>query len=90
MEKKSPIVMANAAGATTSIIYIVCRLLVGVFPDWMLAISQSWFHTAQVQTGANWNLSPGMFILGLISSSISAWLVGYLFAIFYNIFLREK
>lgn len=88
--KKDPIAMGHAAGATTAVVYAVCRLLVGLFPDWMFALGQSWMHGVALQKLGTWNLTMGNFFFGLISISVSAWLVGYLFAWFYNLFLKNK
>ncbi len=77
---------ANAAATTVGIIYVVCRLLVGLFPDLMMSIAQSWFHGL---TLGSWNLESGSFIIGLISAVVSAWIVGYLFAISYNSFAKK-
>lgn len=81
---------ANAAGVTTAILYVVCRVLVGLFPDAFFSVAQSWFHGIELTKLGSWNLTTGMFILGIVSASIAAWLVGYLFARLYNYFLPKK
>lgn len=88
--KHEPNVTANALALTTAVVYVICRILVSVFPDSMIQIAQSWFHTIGLNTLSGWNLSAGSFILGLVSSSLSAWLIGYIFASFYNYFLKKK
>lgn len=88
--KHNPVSTAHAAGATTAVVYAVCRLLVGLFPDWMFFLGQSWFHGIELQKLGVWNLTTENFIFGLVSASVSAWLVGYLFASFYNYFLGKK
>ncbi|OGD73632.1 hypothetical protein A3K29_05950 [Candidatus Collierbacteria bacterium RIFOXYB2_FULL_46_14] len=88
--KHDPIVTGHAAGATTAIVYTVCRLLVGLFPDWMYSMGQSWFHGIALQKLENTNLTLGSFFSGFISVTISAWLVGFLFASMYNSFLTKK
>lgn len=86
---KDPMATANAAGVTTAVIYVACRLLVGVFPDFMFSLAQSWLHGVQLTRMSTWNLTTGAFIFGLVSSTVSAWLVGYLFAIVYNQFVKK-
>jgi len=88
--KHDPIVTGHAAGATTAVVYTICRLLVGLFPDWMFSMGQSWFHGIELQNLGSWNLTTGNFVTGLISASVSAWLVGFLFAKSYNMFLAKK
>ena len=80
---------ANAAAATTAIVYIVCRLLVGLFPDISMNVAKSWFHGIDISKISAWNLSLESFILGIITASITAWLVGYVFATFYNYFIKR-
>lgn len=84
--KHNPIATANAAAVTTGIFYIICRVLVGLLPDLMMSISQAWFHGLTI--GA-WNLASGSFIVGLISAGATAWIVGYIFAISYNSFVKK-
>lgn len=88
--KKDPIATGHAAAATTAVVYLVCRVLVGLFPDWMFSVGQSWFHGIELQKLGSWNLTLGNFIFGFLSASVSAWLVGFLFAQFYNLFLSKK
>jgi hypothetical protein len=86
---KSPMATANAAGATTAIVFVACRLLVGVFPDFMFTVGQSWLHGIQLTQMGTWNVPGSTFILGLVSSTVFAWLVGYLFAVLYNTFIEK-
>lgn len=88
--KHNPVSTAHAAGATTAVIYLACRFLIGIFPDISFQIAQSWFHGIELQKLGSWNLNTGNFTLGLVSSVAGAWLIGYLFAIFYNLFLNKK
>ena len=88
--KHAPIVTGHAAGATTALVYTICRLLVGLFPEWMFSLGQSWFHGIELQKISNWNLTTENFITGLVSATVSAWLIGFLFAKFYNMFLGKK
>lgn len=75
---------ANAAAVTIGIFYVVCRLLVGLFPGLMFAAAQSLLHGMALTQVGTWNLSLGNFLLGLLTSMVSAWFVGYIFAITYN------
>jgi len=88
--KHHPVSTAHAAGATTAVVFVACRFLVGLFPDWMFAIGQSWFHGIALQKLGTADLVTGNFFSGLVSATVSAWLVGYLFAYFYNFFLGKK
>lgn len=88
--KHEPMVTANAVAATTAIVYVLCRILVGLFPDLSFTVAQSWFHGIALGQLGSWNLTPPSFILGIVSSAITAWIVGYIFASVYNFFLKSK
>ena len=87
--KHDPKVTANAAAVTVAIVYVVCRIGIALFPDLGMAIAQSWFHGIQLTKISQLDLSLGSFILGLVTSIISTWLIGYLFAKLYNYFLKS-
>lgn len=87
--KHSPKATANAAATTVAIIYIVCRVGVSLFPDLSMTIAQSWFHGIQLTQLNELNFSLDSFLLGLVTSTIGAWLVGYLFASLYNYFAKK-
>lgn len=87
--KHNPMVTANAAAATTAVVYVVCRFLVGLFPELSMNIAKSWFHRIDISKISAWNLSAESFVLGIVSATVSAWLVGYLFARLYNYFLKQ-
>ena len=82
--KHNPQTTANAVAATTAVVYLTCRALVGIFPDISFAVAQSWFHGIALSKLGSWNLTAGSFWLGLVSSTIGAWIIGYVFAIFFN------
>jgi hypothetical protein len=79
---------ANALAAITAIVYVVCSLLVVVFPEFFKMVSQGWFHGIDI--GLIWTGSPrGNFLLGLITAVIGMWLVGWAFAWLYNQFSKK-
>lgn len=80
---------ANAAATAVAIIYIVCRIGVSLSPDLSMTIAQSWFHGIQLTKISESNLTFGSFVLGLTTSTIGAWLVGYFFASLYNYFAKK-
>lgn len=87
--KHNPVATANAVGVTTAIVFVLCRVLVGLFPDFSFTIAQSWFHGIQLTKLESWNLTFSGFILGLVSSTITAWIIGYIFAKIYNSFVKR-
>ncbi|MBI5358886.1 hypothetical protein HZB69_04645 [Candidatus Amesbacteria bacterium] len=88
--KHEPIATANALAITFAVIFVVCRVLVGIFPDLMFTIAQSWLHGVDLAQKSSWDLTAQSFVLGLVSASVSAWLVGFLFASVSNYFAKKK
>ena len=85
--KHNEMTTANALAVTMGSIYVACALLVAVFPAFFRTVATSWFHGWNMEL--LWTGAPrGNFILGLVSSMVGSWLVGYLFAWTYNKFLK--
>lgn len=78
--KNNPMATANSLALTVGIIYIACRILVGLFPGLMYSIAQSWFHDIKLTQLDVESLSISTFILGFVSSIVSAWIVGYMYS----------
>ncbi len=83
-------VLANAFGLTIGIVYVVCRLLVSLFPQLSMQITKSWFHLVDLTKIVNNDLGLGLFILGLVSSVIAAWLFGYLLGWSIELFSKKS
>lgn len=77
---KNQYALANTLAVTAAILFVICRVLVGLFPEASFAIAQSWFHGIGINQAGNWNLDAPSFILGLVSVTISAWVAGFIFA----------
>ncbi|MBI3397332.1 hypothetical protein HY045_02550 [Candidatus Woesebacteria bacterium] len=88
--RHSPLVFANAFAVTTAVVYVVCRMLVGLLPDLSFTIAQSWFHGIELTKLNSWNLTAEAFILGVVTATLGAWLVGYFFGITLNFFSKNK
>ena len=87
--KHNPTATANALATTSGVFYIACRLLVSLLPDFSFSIAQSWFHGLGIAQSGSWNLSLESFLVGLISFTVLAWVIGYLFASVYNYFSKR-
>lgn len=87
--KHNPTALANALATVTAGVYLVCRVLVGLFPGMMFSVAQSWLHGIELSRLNSWNLSLGAFFVGLISSAAFSWLVGYFIAVAYNYFDKK-
>ncbi len=80
----------NALAVTTAIVFALCRLLVGLFPDISFAIAQSWFHGIEISKLGAWDLTTPAFILGIISLTVTAWIVGFIFITCFKLVTRSK
>ena len=82
MLKEMP--FANALAAVMGVVYIVCRLLVGIAPDLFRSIAQTWFHGYDLSAIPPAPMTFGGFVVGLITSVGAAWIFGYALAWVYN------
>lgn len=87
MKHKSYII-ANTLAITVSLIYVVCAMAIVFFPDLAMTIAQSWFHGLDLAKISTPNVTPGSFILGFITATAGAWLVGYIFTFVYKQFAK--
>lgn len=78
----------NALAVTTAIVFAACRVLVGLFPDTFFAVAQSWFHGIELSRLSVEGLTMPSFILGLISSAVTAWVIGYIFVNIHKFFAK--
>ncbi len=80
-----PIVLANASTVVALGIYVVCRVISLIAPDFLFNIANSWFHTfstESVRSVAPMNI--GTFIFGAATLSILVWVTIYAGATLYN------
>lgn len=87
--KCNPTTAANAAAATAAVIYVACALFFMVAPGLSMAITKTWFHGIDISLIDARTTTFGSFILGLVTATIGAWIVGYIFAFFYNKFAKK-
>lgn len=87
--KCNPSASANAAAVTTAVIYVVCALFFMIAPGLSMAITKTWFHGIDISLIDARTITFGSFILGLVSATAGAWLVGYLFTVIYNKFIEK-
>ena len=87
--KHNPMATAHAAAVVTAIIYVVCRQAFVWLPELSMSIARSWFHGIDINKIATTTIPADNFILGLVTATVGAWLVGYLFAKLYNGFAKK-
>ena len=82
--------IAKATALTVGVIYLVCAFSVILLPGLAMSVAQSWFHGLNLSKISGFSVTPGSFILGLVTSTVGGWLIGYIFAKAYNYFLAKK
>lgn len=79
--KNKPYAAANALATTVAAIYIICALAIVFLPDLSMIVAQSWFHGLDLSKISSQNVTLSSFVLGLVTATIGAWLVGYAFSL---------
>ncbi len=62
--KKEKIVLANALALTAAILWVVCSLLIAVFPAFALTVTTWWMHGLALSAMGTWNLTWSNVLLG--------------------------
>ncbi len=81
--------IAKATALTVGVIYLVCAFSVILLPGLAMSVAQSWFHGLNLSKISGFSVTPGSFILGLVTSTVGGWLIGYIFAKAYNYFAKK-
>lgn len=81
--------MANASAVATLVVYVICAAAFALLPDLAMAITQSWFHGLDLSILGRAEVTTTTLITGLVTATSGSWLVGYLFAYLYNLFLKK-
>lgn len=77
--------LAHAFATVVGAGYILCRLIAAVAPGFLFSVGQSWWHTVNLEplrTAAS--MSAGMFLLGLVTSVVVAWVTAFATAELYR------
>ena len=80
-----PIALANAATTVSLGIYVACRVVSLVAPDFLFNVAQSWFHTFNTESMRSVTpINIGTFIFGAVTLAVLVWLTFYVGATLYN------
>lgn len=91
MDKLNPKVTALALGSVSGIIYIACVLLFAVAPRAGIALANTMVHGLDLASITRATMAPfGTILVGLVEIAILGYLVGWLFAVMYNYFAKQK
>ncbi|MDO8658920.1 MAG: DUF5676 family membrane protein [Candidatus Levybacteria bacterium] len=80
---------ANAFTVVGIALYVICRILTLLAPDFLFSIGQSWFHTFSLNASKTATpLDFGTFLIGGVTFGIFVWLTSYAGANLYNKFAK--
>lgn len=82
--------LANALAFASSIFFVACRVLVGLLPNEMFLVAQSWFHGVGLVKLESVDITTQTFLVGLVSLAATAWIFGYLVGLGLEIFRKKK
>jgi hypothetical protein len=75
--KYEKVILANAFALTTVVLWVLCTLVVAIFPDFSLSVTKWWMHGMNIFVMGSWNLDVTNVLFGGITLAISAWVTGY-------------
>lgn len=80
-----PTILANTLTTVGLGLYVVCRLLTLIVPDFVFNVAQSWFHTWNMESiRATASFDLGTFLIGAITFGALVWVTTYASAALYN------
>lgn len=80
---------ANSLATITGIFYLAFYILRRFFPDWFTFLFNAQFIGADVASLIPGEFAFNRFIGALAAVVIPAWIIGYLWALFYNRFTKK-
>ncbi len=91
MNKLNPKVTALTLGSVSSIVYIACVSLFAIAPRAGMSLANTMMHGIDLTSIMRVTMAPlGTILTGLVEIAILGYLVGWLFAVMYNYFAKQK
>ncbi len=86
MDRLSPLRTGSALALTAGTVSLICALAVFLLPDGMIGFVNAWFHGLDltlIKSNTPWTLDE--FAYGLFGATITGFLGGAVFALYYNL-----
>lgn len=77
--------LALSFGLATAILWVLCSLLVALFPDPSFVIFKWWMHGIDIGGASGFSLNWNNFVLGGITLTLSLMVVGYVLGLSFEI-----
>lgn len=87
---KKTIMMANVWGLTAATLFVICAVIVMVYPGFVEAIFKTWTHGMDITILGVRKVTLGDFLFGGVTFTASAWGTGYLSGWFWNMLNKKK
>lgn len=81
--------LANASAVLMAGLYLVCRILASVAPDFLRTLAQVWFHTFDLSTIPAASLDFNKSLFGFVTAVVLSWITAFAFARLYNNFITK-
>lgn len=84
--KVHPHPIGVAAGLTAGVVYLICAVVITLWPTQILKFFASWFHGIDLtKLAIPVQLTLGRIILGLISIVLFFYFIGFIYGLLYNL-----
>lgn len=70
--------LANSFALAMTVLWMICSLFVWLLPELSLQITSWWMHGMDLTAMGVWHLTFGNFLLGGITTVVSAWVTGWI------------
>lgn len=77
--KLDKLILANSVALATAVLWVLCSVVVALFPGLSWTLTNWWTHGLLTGVRASWNLNLPNILLGGVTLTASAWVVGFVF-----------
>lgn len=88
--KHEPNATANALALVGVIWYVLCVAWVAISQNSYMGVMSTWFHGVDFKSFPPATPDFGSMTIGLVTFVGFAWISGYMFALAYNSFIKNK
>lgn len=92
MKKLNPVKLGNSVALAFGLVHISFDILSLLSPNTLKFIFNTWFHGFKLRIlvlEETFSISPQNILIGLVTSVVVAWLIGFSVGYFYNYFNKK-
>lgn len=87
--KHDPKATANALAVVGGVLYVICAVWTFVSKESYLGLMSTWAHSLDMNALPQKTSDFGTLVIGFVTFVLTAWVVGYTFAVCYNHFAKK-